>query len=88
MDCHKDTPHLYKVCSSFPQFHTAICVPEYVQFTTERRELPLPSPRCLEIHAACCRVEDMSGAADYYRKFDDGDPFVSKHRSFDPVGSD
>lgn len=30
----------------------------------------------------------MSGAADYYRDLDDDDPFVSKHRSFDPVGSD
>ena len=30
----------------------------------------------------------MSGAAGYYRKLDDDDPFVSKYRSLDPVGSD
>ena len=30
----------------------------------------------------------MSGAADYYRDLDDEDPFVTKFRSFDPVGSD
>ena len=63
-------------------------VPEYVKFTTERQDLPLPSPRYLEIHAARCRVAHMSGAADYYRDLDDDDPFVTKLRSFNPVGSD
>ena len=63
-------------------------VPEYVEFTTERQDLPLPSPRYLEIHAACCRVAHMSGAADYYRGLDDDDPFATKLRCFDPVGSD
>ena len=28
--------------------------------------LPLPNPRYLEIHAACCRVAHMSGAAEYF----------------------
>ena len=63
-------------------------VPEYVVFTTEQQELPLPSPRYLEIHAACCRVAHMSGAADYYRDLDGDDPYAAKLRSFDPVGSD
>ena len=27
--------------------------------------LPLPNPRYLEIHAVCCRVAHMSGAAKY-----------------------
>lgn len=87
-DYHQDTPHLYKVCSRLPRFHRSTHIPEHVQFTTEQRDFPLPSPRYLEIHAACCRVAYMSGAAGYYRKLDDDDPFVSKYRSLDPVGSD
>ena len=57
-------------------------------FETEHQVLPLPSPRYLEIHAACCQVAHMSGAADYYRDLDDDDPFANKFRSLDPVGSD
>jgi len=30
----------------------------------------------------------MSGTADHYRDLDDGNPFVTKVRSFDAVGSD
>ena len=30
----------------------------------------------------------MSGVADYYCDLDDDDPFVTKLRGFDPVGSD
>lgn len=30
----------------------------------------------------------MSGAMDYYRDLDDDDPFATKLRCFDPVGSD
>ncbi len=37
-----------------------------VTFTTPDPEaLPLPSPAYLAIHAACCRVARLSGAADY-----------------------
>lgn len=84
----QDTPNLYKICSSIPGYHKPARVPEYVEFRTERRDLPLPSPRYLEIHAACCRVAHMSGAADYYRDLDDDDPFETKVQSLDPVGPD
>ncbi len=37
-----------------------------ITFTTPDPEaLPLPSPAYLAIHAACCRVARLSGAADY-----------------------
>jgi len=88
MDHFQDTPNSYRVCSNVPQFHAKTGVPEHVVFTTEQQDLPLPSPRYLEIHATCCRIAHMSGAADYYRDLDDEDPFVTKFRSFDPVGSD
>ncbi len=40
-----------------------------VTFTTPDPEaLPLPSPAYLAIHAACCRITRMSGAADYVDK--------------------
>jgi len=88
MNNHQGAPNSYKVCSNLRGYHAAARIPEYVEFTTERPDLPLPSPRYLEIHAAVCRVAHMSGAADYYRDLDDDDPFVTKLRSFDPVGSD
>ena len=30
----------------------------------------------------------MAGAVDYYRELEDDDPYVTKLRSMDPVGSD
>ena len=63
-------------------------VPERVVFTTKQQDLPLPSPRYLEVHAACCRVAHASGAADYHRDLEDNDSFVTKFQSFDPAGSD
>ena len=56
-----------------------------MKLETEREDLPLPSPRYLEIHAAACRVAHMAGAADYYRKLEDADPYVARFRSMDPV---
>ncbi|KAI0364578.1 hypothetical protein BV20DRAFT_1057144 [Pilatotrama ljubarskyi] len=39
--------------------------PEQVTFTSDHPELPLPSPKYLRVHAACCRVAHMSGAAEH-----------------------
>ncbi|TFK66209.1 hypothetical protein BDN72DRAFT_844621 [Pluteus cervinus] len=36
-----------------------------VHFTTTDPNLPVPSPRYLEIHAACARIAHLSGAAEY-----------------------
>ena len=32
------------------------------------RPLPLPDPSYLRIHAACCRIAHMSGAAEYFEQ--------------------
>ncbi|KZT02084.1 uncharacterized protein LAESUDRAFT_730607 [Laetiporus sulphureus 93-53] len=37
--------------------------PKEVEFTTSR-DIPLPNPKYLSIHAACCRVAHLSGAAE------------------------
>jgi len=40
--------------------------------------LPLPNPAYLNLHAACCRIAHMSGAAEYLNQMDrDGDSFNS-----------
>jgi len=40
-----------------------------VTFTTPDAErLPLPSPRYLEIHAACAKIAHLSGAAEYIER--------------------
>lgn len=36
-----------------------------VVFESIDLSLPLPSPAYLELHAACCRVAHLSGAAEY-----------------------
>lgn len=39
-------------------------------FTTpDEDKLPLPSPAYLKLHAACCQVAHLSGAAEYVKKF-------------------
>ncbi|EPQ57615.1 hypothetical protein GLOTRDRAFT_120712 [Gloeophyllum trabeum ATCC 11539] len=44
---------------------------ERVMFTTPDPErLPLPSPQLLALHAACAKVANLSGAADYLDKLD------------------
>lgn len=44
--------------------------PDEVVFTTslDVSEYPLPNPKYLAIHAACCTVANLSGAADYLHK--------------------
>lgn len=42
-------------------------------FTSSDPELQLPSSTYLGIHAACCRVAHMSGAAEYFNKLLDRD---------------
>ncbi|PBK64878.1 hypothetical protein ARMSODRAFT_853075, partial [Armillaria solidipes] len=63
-----DQPHTYVVVSTSPA--TLRRLPSrVVTFTTPDPEaLPLPSPVYLAIHAACCRIARMSGAADYVDK--------------------
>jgi len=73
-----DAPNSYKLCSNIPELCAVRRLPKYVEFRTGRPDLPLPSPRYLEIHAAVCRIAHMSGAADYYHGLDDEDPYMTK----------
>ncbi|KAL7278641.1 hypothetical protein ACG7TL_007642 [Trametes sanguinea] len=40
-----------------------VAIPEQVTFVAHRPELPLPSPKYLRVHAACCQIAHLSGAA-------------------------
>ncbi|RPD56816.1 hypothetical protein L227DRAFT_595003 [Lentinus tigrinus ALCF2SS1-6] len=61
-----DKPHAYCVITHDP-FIPGWSVPQQVTFTS-RYDIPLPSPRYLRIHAACCRIAHLSGAAEYIDK--------------------
>ena len=37
--------------------------------TSEGKNIPAPSPKLLEIHAACAQIAHMSGAAEYLGEF-------------------
>jgi hypothetical protein len=41
-------------------------MPKKVQFTTTDEKFDLPDKCLLKLHAACCRVAHMSGAAGYF----------------------
>ena len=88
MDHYQDTPNSYRVCSNFPDIHSWTGFPEYVTFTTERQDLPLPSPKYLEVHATCCRVAHKSGAAAYYHDMDDDAAFMAGLQTSGPGGFD
>ncbi|KAI0363225.1 hypothetical protein BV20DRAFT_907939, partial [Pilatotrama ljubarskyi] len=65
-DAVPDQPHCYNVCH--PPRTASIFVatlPRRVQFVSHRADLPVPNPRYLNVHATCCRIAHMSGAADY-----------------------
>ncbi|KAF8873783.1 hypothetical protein BD779DRAFT_1679050 [Infundibulicybe gibba] len=67
-----DEPNRYKVCTSFPYiFVVKNSVPRFVKFESTSPELELPSPEYLGLHAVCCRVAHMSGAAKYLDTLDD-----------------
>jgi len=61
-------PHHYVVRYIQPILN----LPSEVRFTSSNPLLELPDPRFIAIHAACCRVAHLSGAAEYiediYRK--------------------
>ncbi|KAI0324738.1 hypothetical protein GY45DRAFT_1349243 [Cubamyces sp. BRFM 1775] len=67
-------PNCYNI-ELAPNMARPFFIPRRVQFLSHHPELPLPSPRYPEVHAACCRIAHMSGAADYldliYRHMDE-----------------
>ncbi|KAJ8475089.1 hypothetical protein ONZ51_g6793 [Trametes cubensis] len=60
----EDQPNCYNIKLA-PRMARPFFIPKRVQFVSHHPGLPLPSPRYLEVHAACCRVAHMSGAAEY-----------------------
>ena len=64
----QDIPNTYKLCAA----HRFFIDPRWkstVTFTTpDAVKLPVPSPSYLELHAACCRVANLSGAGEYIDK--------------------
>ena len=50
-------------------FYKDECWKPTVTFTTpDPVKLPVPSQRYLELHAACCRVANLTGAGEYVDK--------------------
>jgi len=45
-------------------------LPSQITFHSRHLSLPLPSEEYLAIHAACCEVAHMSGAAEYIDKME------------------
>ena len=57
----------YRIALTPPLTHCNTGLPKQVRFVA-RHDLPLPSPRYLHIHAACCRIAYLSGARRYLDK--------------------
>ncbi|KAF5310633.1 hypothetical protein D9619_008090 [Psilocybe cf. subviscida] len=64
-----NTEHTYRI-ETIPD-HAPFAL-EYptVSFTTSKPGLALPSPEYLAIHAACAKVAHLSGASEWFRKYD------------------
>ncbi|KAF8551728.1 hypothetical protein OG21DRAFT_1486758 [Imleria badia] len=71
--CVDDDP--YKCFVKMAQPNGLIQLPESFMLTTTDPSLPRPSPQYLRLHAACARVANLSGAAEYADSFygDSGD---------------
>jgi hypothetical protein len=50
-----------------------LCLPNPITLTSQDPQAALPNPRYLAIHASCCRVAKLSGAADYLDRTSDPD---------------
>ncbi|KAG6837467.1 hypothetical protein H0H93_009010 [Arthromyces matolae] len=64
-----NTAHTYRLCGADETDLNPSWNRE-VTFRATRDDLSLPNPRYLEIHAACCRIAHLSGAAEYIEKFE------------------
>ncbi|KAI6018412.1 hypothetical protein EDC04DRAFT_3068534 [Pisolithus marmoratus] len=57
-------PHTYRVCEAHQGLKQFLGIPDMVTFST-KTEHALPHPAFLAVHALCCEVAWMSGAAEY-----------------------
>jgi len=67
----QDNPQTYTICTVFPNDFSLSHMPHprIVTFTTATA-LDLPDPRYLRLHAAVCRVAQLSGTAQYLDSYD------------------
>ena len=63
-------PNRYRLYTSQPKFLFGL--PTEVMFTSTHPSLPLPSPHYLALHALCCEVAHMSGAAEWLDEIQEG----------------
>nr|VWO99686.1 Lactoylglutathione lyase (EC (Glyoxalase I) [Ganoderma boninense] len=73
----------YYIRLAAPLTHCNAGIPEKVQFVAHS-DHPLPSPRLLQIHAACCRIAQLSGAAKHLDEILDE---AEEIKVLDPGGS-
>ena len=64
----QDVPNTYKVCAALPNYLDERWKSIVTFTTSDPVKLPVPSPSYLELHAACCRVANLSGAGKYIDK--------------------
>ncbi|PIL29682.1 hypothetical protein GSI_08120 [Ganoderma sinense ZZ0214-1] len=76
-------PNCYYVRLAEPLTHVNLGLPDRVQFVAHS-DHPLPSAKYLRIHAACCRIAHLAGAAEYIDEIlDEGEEI----KVLDPDGS-
>ncbi|KAI0360265.1 hypothetical protein OH77DRAFT_1418134 [Trametes cingulata] len=61
--------HRYRIKLARKFKHSVFGLPTEAQFEA-REGLPLPNPEYLRLHAMCCRVLHLSGAAEYIDKME------------------
>ncbi|TFK56325.1 hypothetical protein OE88DRAFT_1649534 [Heliocybe sulcata] len=59
-------------------------VPDTVAFETTDGRLALPNPTYLRIHALCCKVAHLSGAAEHYKQLEND----SEYDATGPLAAD
>ena len=64
----QDVPNTYKVCVARDFYHDERWKSTVTFTPLDPVKLPVPSPSYLELHAACCRVANLSGAGEYIDK--------------------
>jgi hypothetical protein len=70
----QDTPNRYRTCyvQPFDPKDLHYNIPEFIELTTtDAARLPLPNPAYLALHASCCRVAHLSGAAEFLEWMDE-----------------
>lgn len=77
-DIHPQEGNRFKLCA-VPDFETVVLDRVYspdgiVEFTSpDETVYPLPSRRCIALHAVACKVANLSGAAGLFDELDDQD---------------